>query len=216
MLPLDAERFTTGCEKVHASRTLSGHQTCNGVYHAAIVQNERHARVTQSATRLCERVFGIEVDVNGSTDLAEDESRVDQPREIDAPNAIHVSADQPLGGGHCDRALADPARSNNGDQPLRRKPALQPGDEIIASDQRCEEAGRLCSFVGGLEGAIDGAASPSMVTSGTGNPAPRSLPDSGGPPARRAAPAAVRLSGTSGFLRRHECWATRARSARSC
>jgi hypothetical protein len=141
VLPLDAERLTTGCENVHASRTLRDrdHQTRNGVDHVrAIVQNEQHARVTQSGNQTRERVFGIEVDVNGSSDRAEDESRVGQLREVDVPDAIHVSADQPLGGGHRDGGLADPAGSDNGDQPLRGKPALQPGDEIIASNQRCE------------------------------------------------------------------------------
>ena len=90
--------------------------------------------------------------MNGSSDGAEDESRVGQPREVDAPDAIRVSADQPLGGGHRDGGLADPARSDNGDQPLRRKPALQPGDEIIASDQRCEASRQVVLVRRGARG----------------------------------------------------------------
>ena len=101
----------------------------------AIVENQQHALITQRGCQAGELVLGLQIDVDRVSHRTRHESRIGQPREVDAPDTTLVVIDQTLGSGHCDGGLSDPARADEGDQAHRGNAALQLGHEIIPSDQ---------------------------------------------------------------------------------
>ena len=137
------ERLAAGRQDVDVRRTAEKRRRQAGRRVddvLAIVEHQQQPAVPERGDQARKRIFGADFQTEHGRDRARHQPRVAERRQIDQPDAVLISADQPLGDGEGDRGLADAAGPDDRHQALVRELCDKRCHDFLAADHpSCRE-----------------------------------------------------------------------------